>query len=271
MKRAVIIAKGEVQRVGYRDVVEKIARKLKLTGFVENLKPYDVRIVAEGKQGTLDEFITYIKIEKHPITPISVEDLNIRFEVATDEFEYFEIKRGDWQDELGERLDVAGALLYRSVELGAKSVVIGEEMLEKQDEHTQIITEFRDHTLEKQDEHTQIITEFRDQTLEKQDEHTQIITEFRDQTLEKQDEHTQIITEFRDQTLEKQDEHTQIITEFRDQTLQGFVTLDTKYGRISDNMDCIIDEMRNERKETRESMAKLTDAIIELARSRARE
>ena len=50
MKRAVIIAKGEVQRVGYRDAVEKIARKLKLTGFVENLKPYDGRIVAEGKQ-----------------------------------------------------------------------------------------------------------------------------------------------------------------------------------------------------------------------------
>ncbi len=43
MKRAVIIAKGEVQRVGYGDTVEKIARKLKLTGFVENLKPYQNR------------------------------------------------------------------------------------------------------------------------------------------------------------------------------------------------------------------------------------
>jgi len=29
-KRAIIIAKGEVQRVGYRDAVEKIARKLKI-------------------------------------------------------------------------------------------------------------------------------------------------------------------------------------------------------------------------------------------------
>ncbi|MEA2074813.1 MAG: acylphosphatase, partial [Euryarchaeota archaeon] len=34
MKRAIITAKGEVQRVGYRDAVEKIARKLKITGFV---------------------------------------------------------------------------------------------------------------------------------------------------------------------------------------------------------------------------------------------
>jgi len=203
MKRVVIIAKGEVQRVGYRDTVEKIVRKLKLTGFVENLKPYDVKIVAEGEQDALDVFITQIRIEKHPIAPISVEDLDVRFEAATDEFEYFEIKRGDWQDELGERLDVAGALLYRSVELGAKSAAIGEKMLGKQD-----------------------------------------------------------------QMLDKQDGHTQILTEFRDQTLQGFVTLDTKYGRISDNMERLIDEMRNDRKETRESMAKLTDAIIELARSR---
>ncbi len=36
-----------MQRVGYRDEVEEIARKLKITGFVENVKPYDVRIVAE--------------------------------------------------------------------------------------------------------------------------------------------------------------------------------------------------------------------------------
>jgi len=182
MKRAVIIAKGEVQRVGYRDTVGKIACKLKLTGFVENLKPYDVRIVAEGGQDALDLFITHIRIEKHPITPISVEDLDVRFEAATDEFEYFEIKRGDWQDELGERLDVAGTLLYRSVELGEKSVVIGEKMLEKQDV-----------------------------------------------------------------MIDKQDEHTQVITEFRDQTLQGFVTPDTKYGRISDNMERLIDGMQNDR------------------------
>jgi len=122
MKRAEIIAKGEVQRVGYRDVVEKIARRLKLTGFVENFKSYDVKIVVEGEQDALDEFITQIRIEKNPITPISVEALNVEFEAASREFEYFEIKRGDWQDELGERLDTAGALLYRSVDLGSELI-----------------------------------------------------------------------------------------------------------------------------------------------------
>nr|QNO54137.1 acylphosphatase [Methanosarcinales archaeon ANME-1 ERB7] len=217
MKRAVIIAKGEVQRVGYRDTVEKIARKLKLTGFVENLKPYDVRIVAEGEQDALDKIITQIRIKKHPVSPISVEDLDVRFEAATNEFEYFEIMRGDWQDELGERLDVAGALLYRSVELGTRSVELGEKSVELGEKSVVIGKKM----------------------LDKQDV-----------------------------MIEKQDEHTQILTEFRDQTLQGFVTLDTKYGRISDTMDRLIEEMGNERKETRESMAKLTDAILELARSK---
>ncbi len=36
MKRVVIVAKGDVQRVGYRDAVERIARKLRISGFVEN-------------------------------------------------------------------------------------------------------------------------------------------------------------------------------------------------------------------------------------------
>lgn len=60
MKRAVIIAKGKVQRVGYRDAVEEIARKLEITGFVENVKPYDVRIVAEGEDDNIEQFIDMI-------------------------------------------------------------------------------------------------------------------------------------------------------------------------------------------------------------------
>ncbi|MHC1575648.1 MAG: hypothetical protein ACXQTY_07610 [Candidatus Methanogasteraceae archaeon] len=99
-------------------------------------------------------------------------------------------------------MDVAGALLYRSVELGMESVGIGREMLGKQD-----------------------------------------------------------------QMLDKQDVHTHVLTEFRDQTHQNFDVLDVKYGNISDNVERAIDEMRDERKELRASVNKLTDAIVELARS----
>jgi len=127
MKRAILIVKGEVQRVGYRDVVAKIARKLGISGFVENLKPYDVKIVAEGSDENIAQFIAQLKIKRFPI---DVESVEVSFEPYKHEFEYFEIKRGDWREELFEHLDTAGALLYKSVELGEKSVALGERSVE---------------------------------------------------------------------------------------------------------------------------------------------
>ena len=145
MKRARIIVKGRVQRVGYRDEVEEIARRFGIKGFVENVKPYDIRIVTEGEDEAISEFIERIKIKRFPI---DVESVEVSFEDFKGEFEYFEIKRGNWQEELGERLDAAGKLLYksiklaersvelaeRSVELSEESVSIGKRMLKKQDE-----------------------------------------------------------------------------------------------------------------------------------------
>ena len=136
MKKATIIAKGEVQRVGYREAVAKLARKIQVSGFVENLKPYDVRIVAEGDDTAIDTFIERIKIKKFPI---DVEGLEVTFEEYKGEFEYFEIKTGEWQQELLERFDTAGTLLYKSMALGEESVSIGKKMLEKQDETIEAI------------------------------------------------------------------------------------------------------------------------------------
>jgi len=127
MKRIVAVAKGDVQRVGYRDEVEKIARKLGLTGYVENLKPYDVGIVAEGDEEKLKLFIEHIKIRKYPIF---VESVEVIWQEATGEFSFFEIRRGEWTEELFERLDTAGRLLYRSVELSEKAVKLGERSVE---------------------------------------------------------------------------------------------------------------------------------------------
>ncbi len=159
MKRVAIIAKGRVQRVGYRDEVEEIARKLKITGFVGYVKPYDVRIVAEGEDEPIDLFIKRIKINRFPI---DVESVEVNFDVFKDEFEYFEINRGGWGEEIAERLDTAGKLLYKSVELGERtlkvaersveldgeSVEIGKKMLGKQD----MMLQKQDMMLQKQDE-----------------------------------------------------------------------------------------------------------------------
>ncbi|KAF5415245.1 MAG: Acylphosphatase [Candidatus Methanogaster sp.] len=256
MKRAVIIAKGDVQRVGYRDMVERIARKLKLTGFVENLKPYDVKIVAEGEEEILNEFVTQTRIEKHPIVPVSVEEIEVEFGTATGEFEYFEIKRGDPQEELGERMDAAGALLYRSVELGRESVELGRESVELGRESVGLSRE----SVELSRESVELGRESVGLGKESVSIGNKMLGK-QDQMLEKQDEHTNIL-------IEKMDAHTNILTDLRDQTHQNFEILDVKYGSISENMERLIEEIKNERKESRESMKGLTDAILKLAISK---
>ncbi len=41
--------------------------KLKIAGFVENVRPYDVRIVAEGEGASVDLFVERARIKKFPI------------------------------------------------------------------------------------------------------------------------------------------------------------------------------------------------------------
>ena len=52
--REEIIARGDVQQVGFRDAVQ-------------NLEPYDVKIVAEGEEAALLEFVKAIIIQDGPI------------------------------------------------------------------------------------------------------------------------------------------------------------------------------------------------------------
>jgi acylphosphatase len=124
LKRVVLIAKGEVQRVGYRDDVERLARALNLGGYVENSKRHDVLIVAEGEDAAIDQFIELVKINRFPIY---VRELIVKDEPYQGEFEDFEIRRGEWHDEISERMDIAGKLLYRTVEVGEKSLALNEQ------------------------------------------------------------------------------------------------------------------------------------------------
>ncbi len=152
MKRVAIIAKGRVQRVGYRDEVEEIARKLKITSFVENVKPYDVQIIAEGEDEPIELFIERIKINRFPI---DVESTAVNFDDFKGEFEYFEIKRGEWGEEIAERLDTAGKLLYKSVELGGRTLKVAERSVELGEESVELGKKMlgkQDRMLQKQDE-----------------------------------------------------------------------------------------------------------------------
>jgi acylphosphatase len=167
--RVIIIASGEVQRVGYRGVVERFARKMKLTGFVENIKPYDVMIVCEGNKASIDSFIRLIKTKEYPI---DVENLDVKFEDATGEFEYFEIRRGDMAEELGERLDVANAKMTIMTQ---KQDV----MIEKLDNNTSILKE-NTYILKENSsalkENSSILIDFKNETNENLNRLTNIMT-----------------------------------------------------------------------------------------------
>jgi acylphosphatase/gas vesicle protein len=105
VKRFEIIVKGNVQKVGYRDYVEEVARKLGIVGFVENVKDGTVRIVCETDEETIKKFIHEINIKKGLI---EVEDVQIKsVGIATGEFKYFEIKYGPLEEEIGERMVMA--------------------------------------------------------------------------------------------------------------------------------------------------------------------
>jgi acylphosphatase/DNA-binding ferritin-like protein len=105
VKRFEIIVKGNVQKVGYRDYVEEVARRLGIVGFVENVKDGTVRIVCETDEETVKKFIHEINIKKGLI---EVEDVQIKsVGIATGEFKYFEIKYGPLEEEIGERMVMA--------------------------------------------------------------------------------------------------------------------------------------------------------------------
>lgn len=86
MKRVNITVKGKVQGVSYRDFVRKIASMKNITGFVRNNRDKSVTIVGEGNETSLREFIKECK--KGPLIAF-VEDMNVRYEDATGEFESF--------------------------------------------------------------------------------------------------------------------------------------------------------------------------------------
>jgi len=52
--KAEITVKGTVQKAGYRDYVQEIARSLNVKGYVENQRDGSVRIVCEANEDALE-------------------------------------------------------------------------------------------------------------------------------------------------------------------------------------------------------------------------
>jgi len=179
MKRFVAIARGRVQRVGYREHVYNETFERDISGYVMNLKNGEVEIVAEGSEEDLREFINEINIIQRPI---AVKSFTIRWEEATGEYATFEIIRGDIQEETFERMDYAGDVLH-SMDIKF------DRMLDKQDQ----MLDKQDQMLGKQDQ----MLDKQDQMLGKQDQ----MLGKQDQMLNKQDQTLQIARETKEEIV----------------------------------------------------------------------
>jgi acylphosphatase len=232
MKRAIIITKGRVQRVGYRDLVADWAMDLGVVGFIENQPDGTVKIVAEGEEERLEEFIRKAQPEDDPL--IRIAQVDVGYEKATGEFELFKIKRGSSEEETGERLDTAAKSLKELIKTTAMmNRNLGTKIDAGNEEISSIIKSGNEMLATKQD-----------QMIEKQDV-----------MIGKQDQTISIIKSGVDETQE-----------FRTETQQNFANLDTKYGKIAENMERILEELKEERKEYRVSIEKLVNAILESKR-----
>jgi len=103
--KAEIIVRGRVQKVGYRDYVQEIARTLNVKGYVENQRDGSVKIACEANEDAMEKFIEQIKIKEDLVGVENVEV--VRTQPATGEYQYFEIKHGSLEEEMGERMVAA--------------------------------------------------------------------------------------------------------------------------------------------------------------------
>ncbi len=83
------VVRGEVQGVGFRYRVERLARGLRLTGFAENTPDGSVRVEAEGAPEQLDELEAFLHVGPRFATVTSVAARRV---AATGEFDTFRAK-----------------------------------------------------------------------------------------------------------------------------------------------------------------------------------
>jgi len=87
--RAVIIVRGVVQGVGFRYFIHGAASQVGLSGWVENLANGDVRIVAEGERGLIEDLV---KSTRRGPRSAHVAGVTVEWEQPKNDFHAFEIR-----------------------------------------------------------------------------------------------------------------------------------------------------------------------------------
>lgn len=88
MKRVECIVEGRVQAVGFRYFVSRNAKRLGIFGTAENMADGTVKVVGEGEEESLNEFISSIK-EGSMFT--KVENVRASFFDSKNEFKDFRV------------------------------------------------------------------------------------------------------------------------------------------------------------------------------------
>lgn len=121
-KRATIVLTGEVQDAGFRGKVMRIAQKLDLVGYIENLPNGTVRLICEGQETTINDFVEMLDIHDDDI---DVEDTSVEWSDANGEFEWFEVKFDNLGMEMFQGFATAGKKLS---DVSKKVDIVGQKV-----------------------------------------------------------------------------------------------------------------------------------------------
>ena len=88
MRRTIVHYRGQVQGVGFRARVERLARGFRVTGYVINLPDGRVRLVIEGEAAEIDAVLQ----EVVQAMGDWISDVQTQVTLATGEFSEFRIR-----------------------------------------------------------------------------------------------------------------------------------------------------------------------------------
>lgn len=107
-KRATLVISGDVQDVGFRGAVMRIAQKADLVGYVENLPDGTVRAICEGEEKAIKGFVKKLDIHGDDI---DVEKIDVKWSKAQGKFKYFSVKVTNLANEMFQGFATAGRKL----------------------------------------------------------------------------------------------------------------------------------------------------------------
>lgn len=261
VKKRILIKGRKVHNVGYRAFLMEKAQELKIPNFhAKNIKENGKQVVdvrVGGERGKIDNFLKFAN-ENWP---------------ALAEVENISVEEKEYEEDIMTLEDFSGVLsalqLSKIVQAGLGMIEMQKQTIEMQKQglgkHDQALEkqdsmlDKQDSMLDKQDETIAIIKTGNEMLATKQDQ----MLGKQDVMIEKQDKTLTIIKSGVDEMRESRDENKTLLLDFHHDTIQRFDNVDAKYGKIAENMERILEELKEERKEYRETVERLVNAIIE--------